>query len=146
MELQNSLGWERPKRSLSSTPCCGQGHLLLNQVAPWPIQPGLGHFHVWGIHSLPEQPVQTSYHYHSKEFRPNILYKAILFQLSVFNWCVWFLVGLSSGHAFIQDIHSLRAKKFIPSVQIHSSASATDMGTMHLLKTFPAGEAKSEYL
>lgn len=38
---QNGLGWKGPLRPSSFTPpCCRQGHLLPDQVAQRPIQPG----------------------------------------------------------------------------------------------------------
>ncbi|XP_032539363.1 uncharacterized protein LOC116784656 [Chiroxiphia lanceolata] len=45
-------------RSSNPTPCHGQGHLPLAQVAPSPVQPGLGHFQgSRGSHSFSGQPV-----------------------------------------------------------------------------------------
>lgn len=37
--------------------CHGQGHLLLDQAAQCPIQPGLDHFQWWGIHNFSGQPL-----------------------------------------------------------------------------------------
>uniref|UniRef100_A0A8C3PLQ6 Uncharacterized protein n=1 Tax=Calidris pygmaea TaxID=425635 RepID=A0A8C3PLQ6_9CHAR len=54
------------------TPCHGQGHLPLDQVAQSPIQPGLEHLQGWGSHNFSGQPVPVSHHPHSKEFLPNI--------------------------------------------------------------------------
>ena len=45
------------KDHLVPTPCHGQKHLPLDQVAQSPSQPGFGHFQVWGIHSFSGQPV-----------------------------------------------------------------------------------------
>ncbi|XP_050826559.1 uncharacterized protein LOC115484356 [Serinus canaria] len=62
-ESWNGLGWKGPSNSSSSTPCHGQGHLPLSQVAPSLIQLGLGHFQ--GSRSshttlgIPSQPLTT---------------------------------------------------------------------------------------
>ena len=52
-------------------PCHRQGHqpphLILDQDAQGPIQPGLEHLKGWGIHSLSGQPVPAPHHSHSKE-------------------------------------------------------------------------------
>ena len=51
--------------------CYRQGHLLLDQVAQSPIQPGLESLQGGAIHSLSGQPIPASHHLHSKEFLPN---------------------------------------------------------------------------
>lgn len=43
------FGWKGISKPIPLHPCHRQGHLLLNQVAPSPLQPGLGHFLGWGI-------------------------------------------------------------------------------------------------
>lgn len=40
LESQNDLVSKGP----TAIPCHGQGHVGLNQAAPCPVQPGLGHF------------------------------------------------------------------------------------------------------
>ena len=45
------------KGHLIPTPLHGQGHLLLDQVAQSPIQPGLEHFQGGGTHNFSRQPV-----------------------------------------------------------------------------------------
>jgi len=60
------------KDHLVPTPCRGQGHVPLDQVAQSSIQPGLEHFQGGGIHNFSGQPVPVPHHPHSKEFLPNI--------------------------------------------------------------------------
>ncbi|NWU81158.1 WASF3 protein, partial [Onychorhynchus coronatus] len=67
--------------------CHGQGHLLLSQVAPSPVQPGLGHSQGWGSHSFSGQPVPGPPHPHSQEFLPNIPSKPTLLQCKAIPPC-----------------------------------------------------------
>ena len=53
---------------LVPTPCHGQRHLPLDQVAQSLIQPGLEHSQGEGIYNFSEQPVPVSHHPQSKEF------------------------------------------------------------------------------
>jgi len=52
-------------------PCHRQGHqpphLILDQAAQGPIQPGLGHLQGRGIHNLSGQPVPAPHHSYSKK-------------------------------------------------------------------------------
>ena len=56
-------------------------HLILDQAAQGPIQPGLEHLQGWGIHSLSGQPVPAPHYSHSKEPPPDIQPKSSLLQL-----------------------------------------------------------------
>jgi len=61
------LGWKGPQGSSSSNrPCHRQGcqtpHLILDQAAQGPIQPGLEYLRGQGIHNLSGQNFMTSYH------------------------------------------------------------------------------------
>ena len=47
-------------------------HLILDQAAQGPIQPGLEYLQGGDIHSLSGQPVSAPYHSHSKELPPAI--------------------------------------------------------------------------
>jgi len=53
------------KDHLVPTPCPGQGHLPLDQVAQSRIQPGLESFQGGGSHSFFGQPVPVPHHPHS---------------------------------------------------------------------------------
>lgn len=59
MESQNGVGWKGSQSSSNSTPCHGQEHLPLDQVAPRPVQPILGHFQDWASHSFSEVGLTT---------------------------------------------------------------------------------------
>jgi len=48
-------------------------HLIPDQAAQGPIQPGLEHLQEWGIHTLSGQPVPAPHHSHSKELQDRIL-------------------------------------------------------------------------
>ena len=52
-------------------PCHKQGHqsphLILDQAAQGPIQPGLEYLQGWGIHNLSGQLVPAPHHSHSKD-------------------------------------------------------------------------------
>ncbi|KAK4805635.1 hypothetical protein QYF61_009861 [Mycteria americana] len=52
----------------SNSPCNGQGHLQLEQVAQSPIQPDLKCFQGWGTYHLSGQPVRVFHHPHCKHF------------------------------------------------------------------------------
>ena len=71
--------------------CHRQGHqpphLILDQVAQGPIQPGLEHLQGWGIHNLSGQPVPAPHHSPGKELPPAIQPKSSLFQLKTFSPC-----------------------------------------------------------
>jgi len=73
------------------TPCRMQGHqpphLILDQAAQGPIQPGLEHLQGWGIHNLLGQPVPAPHHSHSKELPPDIQPKSSLLQLKTISPC-----------------------------------------------------------
>jgi len=76
-ELQNVLGWKAPQGTwISKLPCHRQDHqlphLILDQAAQGPIQPGLEHLQGQGIHNIFGQPVLAPYHFHSKELPPDI--------------------------------------------------------------------------
>lgn len=43
MESQDGFSWKESKDHLIPAPCCGQGQLSPDQVAPNPAHPGLGH-------------------------------------------------------------------------------------------------------
>lgn len=51
-ESWNGLGNKWPSQLSCSNPHRGQGHLILNQVAPKPIQPGLERFQGWSVHKF----------------------------------------------------------------------------------------------
>ena len=51
-------------------------HLILNQAAQGPIQPGLEHLQGWGIHSLSGQLFQDLTT-HSKELPPDIQHRSL---------------------------------------------------------------------
>jgi len=53
-------------------PCHKEGHLLLDQVAQSPIQPGLEHCQGGGSHSFSGQPLPVPHHPHGEEFLPNL--------------------------------------------------------------------------
>ncbi|XP_068886021.1 NADPH oxidase organizer 1 isoform X1 [Aphelocoma coerulescens] len=72
MESWNGLVWKGPQSPSHSTLCHEQRHLLLSQVAPSPIQPGLGHFQEWGSHSLSGHPVPGPPHPFCKKLLPYI--------------------------------------------------------------------------
>lgn len=55
------------KDNLISSPCCEQGHLLLDQLAQSPIQHDLELFQGWGIHAFSGQHVPVLHHSISKE-------------------------------------------------------------------------------
>jgi len=86
------LGLEGTSRIIKLQPlCCVQGcqlsHLILDQAAQGPIQPGREHLQGWGIHSLSGQPVPTPHHSHNKELPPDIQSKSSLLQLITFPLC-----------------------------------------------------------
>ena len=56
-------------------------HLILDQAAQGPIQPGLEHLQGRGIHNLLGQPVPLPYHSLGKELPPDIQPKSSLLQL-----------------------------------------------------------------
>ena len=60
----------------SPTPCQRQGHqplhLILDQAAQVPIQPGLERLLGQGIHTLSGKSVPAPYHSHSKELPPDM--------------------------------------------------------------------------
>ena len=65
--------------------CCSQGHqpshLILDQAAQGPIQPGLEHLQGWGIHNFSGQPVPALHHSHSKELPSDIQPKSSFLQV-----------------------------------------------------------------
>ena len=75
----------------SPTPCHRQGHqpphLILDQAAQGPIQPGLEHLQGWGIHNHSGWPVSVPYHPQSKELLPDIQPKSSLSQLKTISLC-----------------------------------------------------------
>ncbi|NXG23775.1 SESN2 protein, partial [Grallaria varia] len=58
-----------------------EGHLPPAQVAPSPIQPGLGHFQGWGSHSFSARPAPGPAHPHREQFLPNIPSNPALWQV-----------------------------------------------------------------
>ena len=62
-------------------------HLILDQSAQGPIQPGFEHLQEWGIHNLSGQPVSAPYHSHSKELFPDIQLKPSLLQFQIISPC-----------------------------------------------------------
>jgi len=60
------------KGHLVQRPCHEQGHLLLDQVAQSPVQPGLEHCQGWGIDHLSGQPVPGFHHHHLKKCLPYV--------------------------------------------------------------------------
>uniref|UniRef100_A0A8C3EDE0 Uncharacterized protein n=1 Tax=Corvus moneduloides TaxID=1196302 RepID=A0A8C3EDE0_CORMO len=74
MESWNGLGQKGPQSSSCSTPCHGQGHLPLSQVAPSPnVQPGLGHCQgSRGSPSCSGHPVPGPAHPPREQFLPKI--------------------------------------------------------------------------
>ena len=67
------------------TPCQTQGHqlphLILDQAAQGPIQPGLEHLQGWGTHKLSGQPVPTPFHSLCKELPLDVKSKPSHLQL-----------------------------------------------------------------
>jgi len=63
---------------LVQSPCHGQGHLPLDQVAQSPVQSGLVHFEGRGIYHLSGQPVPVFHHPHCK-FLPYIQSESAFF-------------------------------------------------------------------
>ena len=76
----------------SPTPHHRQGHqpphLIPDQAAWGPIQPGLEHLQRWGIHNLAGQPVLALYHSPSKEVLLDIQPKPSLLQLETISPCL----------------------------------------------------------
>ena len=66
---------------------CQTPHLILDQAAQGPLQPGLERLQGWGIHSLSGQPVPAPYYSHSKELPPDIQPKSSLLQLKTISPC-----------------------------------------------------------
>ena len=71
------LGLEGTPRIMKlQHPCCGQGHqpphLMLDQAAQGPIQPGPEHLQGWSIYNLSGQPMPAPHHSHSKERSPEM--------------------------------------------------------------------------
>jgi len=62
-------------------------HLMLDQAAQGPIQPGLELLQGRGIHSLSRQPVPAPHYSHSKELPPDIQPKSFLLQLKTISPC-----------------------------------------------------------
>jgi len=62
-------------------------HLILDQAAQGPIQPGLEHLQGQGIHDLTGQPLPALYHSHSKELPPDIQPKSSLSQFKTISPC-----------------------------------------------------------
>jgi len=54
------------------TPCGGQGHLPLDQIAQSPIQPGFERLQEGSIPNFDRQAILGPHHSHSEEFLPNI--------------------------------------------------------------------------
>ena len=63
-------------------------HLILDQAAQGPIQPGLEHLQGWTGHPQPLwAAVPAPHHSHSKELPPDIQPKSSLLQLKTFSLC-----------------------------------------------------------
>jgi len=56
------------KDHLLQTPCRGQEHLSLNQVAQSPIQPDFEHSKSWYIHNFSRQHIPVPHYAHLKNF------------------------------------------------------------------------------
>ena len=72
-------------------PCHKQGHqpshLILDQAAQGPIQPGLERLQGWGMHNLSEQTVPAPHHSLCEELPPDIQPKSSLLQLKTISPC-----------------------------------------------------------
>jgi len=86
------LGLEGTSRIIKfQLPCLRQGHqplhLVQNQVAQGPIQPGLENLQGWDIHRLSGQPVPAPCHSLGKELPPDIQRISSLLQLKTTSSC-----------------------------------------------------------
>jgi len=71
--------------------CCRQGHqpshLILDQAAQGPLQPGLERLQGWGMHNLSEQTIPAPHHPLCEELPPDIQLKSSLLQLKTISLC-----------------------------------------------------------
>jgi len=74
---------------------CWPPHLILDQAAQGPIQPGLERLQGQGIHNPSRQHVPAPHHSHSKELLPDIQPKSSLLPLKIISPCMYLNIGLN---------------------------------------------------
>jgi len=68
-------------------PCHGQGHLLPDQAAQTPVQPGLERCQGGGSHSFSGQPGPGPHHPHGEDFLSHVQSKSTLSQFKAITPC-----------------------------------------------------------